>query len=206
MGNHHEPLSAMGPVEWGDVPQGKMRDFLDDVASETQTVIESIPAPATTTRVTTAPTSRPRAKTESAAGELHAASAAAAAASSQRRRVKAAAMQHAQDLGKEWKEVKVNARENPLGISVYKLGAKDGRGSWFARRSVHEGLGFDAWKKGLEVEFAETMKVQGSPGSGNIRGIGADKRVEHVAVDGHGHVQGTKRTLETSRDENVANS
>lgn len=169
---HHEPLAAMGPVEWNDIPQDDINEFLDDIFSETQTVVESIPAPAARV-ISAASTGRARAKTESAAGDIHRA---------QSQRQTAAAITQAQELRKEWKEVKVNPRENPLGINVYKLGAKDGRGSWFARRSVHQGLSFDNWKKGLEIEFPETMKVQGSPGSGNIRGIGADKRVEYQDV------------------------
>lgn len=77
-----------------------------------------------------------------------------------------------------------------MGISVYKLAGKDGKGAWFARRSVHEGLGFEKWKKGLEREFPETMKVQGGPGVGNIRGIGGERRVEHKVVDGVGKMEG----------------
>jgi hypothetical protein len=87
--------------------------------------------------------------------------------------------------------VKLKASENPLGMSVYKLGAKDGKGAWFARRSVHEGLGFAKWKRGLEREFPETMKVQGGPGEGNIRGIGGEKRVAYKTVEGVGKMEGT---------------
>jgi hypothetical protein len=86
--------------------------------------------------------------------------------------------------------VKLSPKDNPLGISVYKLGAKDGKGSWFARRSIHEGLGFEEWKRGLEREFPETMKGQSGPGQGNIRGIGAEKRVEYRRVEGSGKMEG----------------
>lgn len=84
----------------------------------------------------------------------------------------------------------MNAKDNPLDVHVYKLGSKDGKGAWFARRSLHEGLSFDQWKDGMQREFVETMKVQGHPGSGSIRGIGADKRVENHEVPDCGHVQG----------------
>ncbi|GKT87818.1 LOW QUALITY PROTEIN: reticulocyte-binding protein 2 like protein A [Colletotrichum tofieldiae] len=100
-----------------------------------------------------------------------------------------AALRLSQDLSKEWKEVKVNARDNPLAINVYKLAAKDGKGSWFARRSVHDGLTFEKWKLGLEREFAESMKVQSGPGAGAIRGIGAEKRVVHEVVEGSGKME-----------------
>jgi hypothetical protein len=98
----------------------------------------------------------------------------------------------AEELRKEWKEVKVAAAgtpENPLGINVYKLGAKDGRGSWFARRSVHADMSFDKWRLGLEREFAETMKVQTGPGGGSIRGIGAERVVERHVVDEVGRAE-----------------
>ncbi|KAM5351553.1 hypothetical protein ACJ41O_004276 [Fusarium nematophilum] len=180
MASHHEPLGAMGPVEWQQVPHDALDEFLDDIFSETQTVIESIPAPAT--RAAASSAGRARSKTESAASAPDIKRAAS-------QRQKASAISQAQDLRKEWKEIKVNARENPLGINVFKLGAKDGRGAWFARRSVHEGLSFDDWKTGLAVEFAETMKIQGSPGSGNIRGIGADKRVEDKTIGDGGQLQ-----------------
>ncbi|KAM0241362.1 hypothetical protein ACHAP5_007699 [Fusarium lateritium] len=177
---HHEPLGAMGPVEWEQVPQDNLDEFLADVLSETQTVVESIPAPAKTDSSSSG--GRARSKTESAASAPDIKRALIL-------RQKAEAISQAQDLQKEWKEIKVNAKENPLGINVYKLGSKDGRGAWFARRSLHEGLSFDDWKKGLSVEFSETMKVQGAPGSGNIRGIGADKRVEDKQIGDDGQLQ-----------------
>ncbi|KAH7162645.1 hypothetical protein B0J13DRAFT_491250 [Dactylonectria estremocensis] len=180
MAKHHEPLSAMGPVDWDAVSKDDIKDFLEDVFVETQTVVESIPA--TPPKAAAASTGRARSKTESAVavGNVQ-------RASSQRQT--AVAIGQAEDLRKEWKEVKSNPRDNPLGISVYKLSAKDGRGSWFARRSVHEGLTFDDWKNGLDKEFLETMKVQGAPGSGNIRGIGADKRVESRTIENVGQLQ-----------------
>ncbi|KAI0187752.1 hypothetical protein EV127DRAFT_435962 [Xylaria flabelliformis] len=96
---------------------------------------------------------------------------------------------HAQQLRKEWKEVKVNARDNPLGLGIYKMAAKDGKGAWFARRSTHDGPSFEKWKRGMEREFAESLKVQGHPGDGKIRGLGADKRVEDQTVEACGNIQ-----------------
>ncbi|PNY24799.1 PH domain-containing protein [Tolypocladium capitatum] len=178
---------ALGPIDWADVPQDGLETFLGGVFAEAQTVVESVPSPAMAPAETT-PTGRARAKTDSAVvyadarqspsppGALSCAGA-------------------ADRLRKEWKEIKVNPRDNPLAISVYKLAGKDGRGTWFARRSVHVGLAFDRWKDGLEREFAETMKLQGSPGSGNIRGIGADRNVEHRVVEGAGHLNGSVAAL-----------
>jgi len=83
----------------------------------------------------------------------------------------------------------MSAKDNPLGMSVYKMAGNDGKGAWFARRSVHEGLGFARWKRGLEREFPETMKVQGGPGEGNIRGIGGERRLEFREVQGTGRLE-----------------
>lgn len=188
MGADHEPFTSLGPVEWQQIPQDSLPDFFTDIFSETQTIVESIPSPAAKQAETNTNTGRARSKTESAvsAGDV---------VRAHLQRQKAASMSQSQDLRKEWKEAKVNAKDNPLGINVYKLSSKDGRGAWFARRSVHEGLSFDNWKKGLEIEFGETMKVQGAPGSGNIRGIGADKHVEDSIVDDNNHLQGKLSVL-----------
>ncbi|ETS06467.1 hypothetical protein M419DRAFT_125900 [Trichoderma reesei RUT C-30] len=172
---HHEPLRALGPIEWDQVPVDNLKPFMNEAFIDAQTVVESIPS------TTTA----------SATG------AAAAPAGAVFEQVERALSQHrqpgsslavAQQLRKEWKEVKMNAKDNPLNISVYKLAAKDGKGAWFARRSLHHGLSFDDWKMGLEKEFPETLKVQGSPGSGNIRGVGADRHVESREVEGSGRL------------------
>ena len=55
---------------------------------------------------------------------------------------------------------------------------------------MHEGLGFQKFKMGLEREFPESLKVKGPPGEGNIRGIGGEKRVEHKYLKGVGTLDG----------------
>lgn len=184
--SHHEPLKALGPADRAEVRGQNLTDFLRGVLADAQLVVDSIPAP-TPTWAAAGDTAlgRARAVTEPAPvpADLQ---------DSPRQTPDAAAR-----LREEWKEVKVSPRDNPLGIRVYKLAGKDGQGSWFARRSVHDRLSFDRWRRGLEREFPETMKVQGSPGSGNIRGIGADRMVEHHVVDGAGHLSGSFSTLGT---------
>lgn len=78
-----------------------------------------------------------------------------------------------QTLHKEWKPVKVGAAENLLGFTVFKLPAKDGRGTWFARRSIHGGLGFGRFRTGLQREF-EFGEQRGT----SVRGIGRTRRVD----------------------------
>ncbi|KAL1639288.1 hypothetical protein SLS58_008130 [Diplodia intermedia] len=81
------------------------------------------------------------------------------------------------------------ASNNPQKVSVYKMAGADRYGSWFARRSVHEGLGFTKWKRALQQEFAESLAVEGGPGVGSIRGIGGDKRLERKVVEGLGKLE-----------------
>ncbi|KAI0480346.1 hypothetical protein GGR56DRAFT_664041 [Xylariaceae sp. FL0804] len=165
-------FKALGPVNWDSVAAQDQKTFLTDVFSDAQCLVDSIPV--------AVDVSGPKTGRVRSATDFDVAAPPGRAPPS---------TDHARELRREWKEVKVNARENPLGLNVYKLAAKDGRGAWFARRSLHEGLTFERWKLGMEREFAESMKVQGKPGDGNIRGIGADKRVVNQTVEGCGKMQ-----------------
>jgi hypothetical protein len=94
-------------------------------------------------------------------------------------------------LQKSWgKPLKLAAKEASMGISVFKMAAHDRHGAWFARTSVHEGLGFSKWKRALMREFPESLAVQGGPGEGNVRGIGGDRRLEDIEVPGLGKLEG----------------
>ncbi len=176
----HSALQALGPVEFSSVPVDNLKPYLLDIFSKCDTLVESVPDPPQDA----APSARSRAATVSSiasnASEMSSSSARSAPPSPE----------HA-TLQKEWgKAIKLGAKENPLGMSVYKLSAKDGRGSWFARRSVHEGLGFSKWKRALQREFPQSTEVQGGPGEGNIRGIGGERRVERKVVPGVGTMEG----------------
>lgn len=83
-------------------------------------------------------------------------------------------------LQKEWKPVKLSGREDALGLSVFKLAARDGRGTWFARRSIHAGVPFGRFEKGLQHEFSQPAAEQeGAVRPTPIRGIGRDALVRH---------------------------
>lgn len=82
----------------------------------------------------------------------------------------------AKALQKEWKPVKMSAKDNPLNISVFKLSAKDGRGAWFARRSIHTDIPFSRFKAGLQREFDQPKKENGENCEA-VRGIGKDDTV-----------------------------
>jgi hypothetical protein len=173
----HDALKTLGPIDFDDTPLDDLKPFLSSAFSRGQLIVDSVPIPAPSEDFDSDGRSR-AGSTASSASEISISSARSVPPSSD-----------VEALQKEWKQVKMNPRENPLGMSVYKLGGKDGRGSWFARRSVHEGLGFTKWKKGLEREFPETMKVQGGPGEGNIRGIGGERRVAYKNIEGVGKME-----------------
>ncbi|KAE9379144.1 hypothetical protein N431DRAFT_478218 [Stipitochalara longipes BDJ] len=173
----HDALKTLGPLDFDDAPLDDLSPFLSNAFSKAQLIVDSVPIPAPSEEYDSDGRSR-ASSTASSASEISISSARSAPPPS-----------NVEALQKEWKQVKMNPKENPLGMSVYKLGGKDGRGSWFARRSVHEGLGFTKWKKALEREFPETMKVQGGPGEGNIRGIGGEQRVAYKNVEGVGKME-----------------
>ena len=186
---HHEPFKALGPVDWDELsekPESEICDHFGDILAHAQTIINSIPEspPAAGLVPQRHNSGRARSQTESALGprtSVDLSSSSSAVTEGQ--------------LRKEWRGIKINARDNPLDISVYKLAAKDGKGSWFSRRSLHEGVPFEKWKLGLEREFAETLKAGGAqvvePVAGNVRGMGAERKVCEKTVDGRKDVEGT---------------
>jgi hypothetical protein len=186
-GHHHDHFKALGPIDWAVVDHDNLDAFLDDTFTHAQTLVDSIPIPE---NIAAAAASRgpgrARSHTDSALGGRGTSVDINRALSGRQPTASVAA---AAQLQKEWRDVKPG---------VYKLAAKDGRGSWFARRSVHEGVTFDKWRLGLEREFAESLKVGSSePGAGKIRGIGAERRVEMRGVEGKGRMEG--ESLATAR-------
>jgi hypothetical protein len=174
----HSALQALSPLNFSDVPTSadELDTYISDLFAKAELILESVPPPPSEDVST-----RPRSATSVASNtsEMSISSA----------RSLPPSPEHAA-LQKEWgKAIKAGGKDNSLNIPVYKCSGKDGRGAWFARRSVHEGLGFARFKRGLEREFPETMKVQGAPGEGNIRGIGGEKRIEDITVDGKGRVE-----------------
>ena len=168
MATLHKALQSLGPTDFSSIPTdlSETKEYLQDLFAQAKTIIDSVPPPQTETSSTCSDSTVPAANAV---------------------------------LQKEWsKPIKLGAKENPLGMSVYKLSGKDGRGAWFARRSVHEGtgMGFRKWKLALQSEFPESMEVQGGPGEGNIRGIGGERRVEKIDIDGVGTIEGNSSAIE----------
>lgn len=92
------------------------------------------------------------------------------------------------DLSKHWGKPQ-KLKNNPLNVQIYKMAGNDRNGAWFARKSVHEGLGFDKMKRAMLREFPLSMSVKGGPGAGAVRGIAADRRLERMDVDGVGKLE-----------------
>jgi len=183
----HDALKSLGPTPFSSVPTSpsEATTYLQQAFADAQTIIDSVPLPPPNDPLVTG---RPRSST----GASIASNVSEISSSSARSELLNPAHE---SLQKEWgKPIKLNAKDNPLGMAVYKAVGKDGKGAWFARRSVHEGLGFTKWKLGLQSEFPETLEVKGGPGEGNIRGIGGERRVERMAVERAGTVEGTCST------------
>ncbi|MCJ1284238.1 hypothetical protein MMC26_003569 [Xylographa opegraphella] len=178
MADLHSALEGLSPISYADIPteDSQLKKYLQDTFSRGQLLIDSVPQPPTALAVQSG---RPRSDTGASIASN------ASEMSPSMARAEALVPAHAA-LQKEWgKPLKLSAKENPMGIGVYKLSGKDGR-AWFARRSVHEGMPYHKWKQALKSEFPESLEVQGAPGEGNIRGIGAEKRVEKKAKEGIG--------------------
>ncbi|PYH94990.1 hypothetical protein BO71DRAFT_324155 [Aspergillus ellipticus CBS 707.79] len=104
---------------------------------------------------------------------------------------------HLPALRAQWsKPVRVTStKDNPLQVPIYKLAGEDGKGQWFARRSVHEGLPFRTWRERLSGEMGVTLRKnqervrRGRTPDQAVRGIGAERLVEEV-LNGDNGVNG----------------
>lgn len=79
------------------------------------------------------------------------------------------------ELSAEWKPVKISPKDNPYNISVFKLPSKDGRGAWFARRSIHTDIPFPRFQACLQREFEQSTGKDDA-----IRGIGKEAKLEEL--------------------------
>jgi len=179
MAELHEALKALSPTDWDDVPVDNLEPYMTELLTAGELICNSVPPPADGTPFSEA---KPQLDQPNAA-------------TSHKDVLPSHARSHPPDaahegLQKNWgKAMKFSAKENPLNIAVYKMAGKDRFGAWFARRSVHEGIGFSKFINAMKREFDESLAVEGGPGSGSIRGIGADTRLEKKEVEGLGAVE-----------------
>ncbi|EEP77231.1 predicted protein [Uncinocarpus reesii 1704] len=181
----HAALRSLEPVSIDDIPteNADLYTYLRDLLVQARLIVESVPEPPSL-----APTGSTTADNPSNQSSR--------AASQNGSKISASRSTPALDSGdihalqKEWGRPfnKVdNVKENPMRIPVYKLRSKDGKGAWFARRSVHAGtLSYSRFKDKLQNELAETMKLREETGEGvSIRGVGSERRLEQLAIPLH---------------------
>lgn len=179
MSELHNSLKTLGPADWSDVPADQPEPFLKHLFEAGELICNSVPTPPGGTELSSAKPVNSSPDSASSAKDI----------TSSEARPGPTHPAHA-DLQSAWgKPVKISAKENPLGISVYKMAGKDRNGAWFARRSVHEGISFTKFKRAMQREFPESLAVEGGPGEGNVRGIGGDRRLERKKVDGVGQLE-----------------
>lgn len=174
----HDALKCLRPKDFtSDVPVDDLETFMRGIFANGEIIVNSVPHPPGGTDFASSKRNRTDVNGAHNASEMTVSD------------VRGPPLDPSfEDLQKSWgKPIKSNP--NPLSVAVYKMAGADRYGSWFARRSVHEGLGFTKWKKALQREFAASLAVQGGPGSGSIRGIGGDRRLEEKVVDGLGKLE-----------------
>jgi hypothetical protein len=179
MSELHDALQNLSPVTWTDLPKDNLDSYLTECFAAGELICNSLPPLADGTPFHASKPHHRKPNQARSHKEIHPSAA----------RPPSAHADH-EKLHKSWgKPVKINPSQNPLHVNVYKMAGNDRHGAWFARKSVHEGLGFDKFKRAMMREFSESMTVTGSPGAGAIRGIAADRRLEREDVPGVGKVE-----------------
>ncbi|KAJ4361930.1 hypothetical protein N0V83_010871 [Neocucurbitaria cava] len=179
MAELHKALECLRPKDFSDIPTDNLKEFLPGIFSNAELIANSIPPPLNGTPYESAQRTRTDPTPATSAADL---------TKSEVRRPPPA-KEH-EELQKSWgKPVKLSNKEAATGMSVFKMAGHDRHGAWFARTSVHEGLGFAKWKAAMIKEFPESLEIQGGPGEGNVRGIGGDQRLEDINVDGIGKLE-----------------
>ncbi|CAI7598287.1 unnamed protein product [Penicillium glandicola] len=181
MATLHEALQCLKPTAWDEVPQDpdQLHDYVREIFKDSRLIAESLPDPPISNNNNYPGLDDP---TDSSARRIVPSSARVGETDPE-----------ITNLQKEWgKPLKMGGpRDNPLDVTVWKLSANDGGGSWFGRRSVHQGLPFSRWRKKLSTEYDETLKVnrkkieKGQTPDKSIRGIGAEEKVETIEVKDH---------------------
>ncbi|KAI9664055.1 MAG: hypothetical protein M1821_007546 [Bathelium mastoideum] len=179
MSQLQDALSTLGPVNFDDVPVADLNVFLSDAFAQAEVIANSVPPPPGGDDFLHSKRSTSRVNSAHDASTMTVSSA----------RPAPPTPSHA-ELQKAWgKPMKINPKENPLGMAMYKMAGHDRHGAWFARSSIHEGLGFDKWRSAMKREFLESLAVEGGPGAGCIRGLGGDRRLEKIPVEGIGMLE-----------------
>ena len=176
-----DAFTSISPIPYNELPpESELPDFLHKSYAHAETILLSIPdyanAPSNdaSSSFTPAPTNSAKTSTDTYCDVSH-----------------VPGLRHPDyaQLQKLWgKNIKTSS--NPLGVSCYKTAAHDRRGAWFCRRSLHQGLGFERWKRGMKREFSTSLKIHEGPGIGAVRGVSADRKLENRQIQDVGKIEG----------------
>ncbi|PYI11200.1 hypothetical protein BO78DRAFT_393671 [Aspergillus sclerotiicarbonarius CBS 121057] len=205
-----DALQHLSPTTWSDIPTtdpAALRNYLSDLRTKAHLIIDSVPLPipddipqsafadnqpAGRVRASRVVPTQPLISAPPAENEPNTATATATTTTTNGPKEKETneVNEILDKVRKEWsKPIKITSlRDNPLQIQIYKLQGADGKGCWFGRRSVHEGLSFDRWREKLSGEMGETLRRneervrRGKMPDQAVRGIGAERLVGGVDV------------------------
>ncbi|KAK1140360.1 hypothetical protein N8T08_010418 [Aspergillus melleus] len=180
-----DALESLGPISWDEVPSSPdaLREYVRGLSHKARLIIDSVPEPPTNSSSTNlAPANNNNNNNNSSSSPSSRISPSPARLGTPDPTL--------QSLQREWsKPIKTtNAKDNPLELLIHKLQGRDGNGSWFARRSVHEGLSFTNWQAKLSSEMMETLRrnrkrlEKGRTPDQSVRGIGAEEHIEEIEV------------------------
>lgn len=184
-----EALDFLGPITWDEFPrtQEGLREYISEIAQKARLIAESVPEP---------PPVEESDDSSDAAHHSAGNSTGHGARKNKAYDVTTSAARYGTtdpDLlsyQRQWsKPLKPgNRRDNPHGIQQYKLQGHDGKGTWFGRRSVHDGMPFSHWKQKMSSELEETLRwntarlEKGQSPDRVVRGMGVAKKAEDVEV------------------------
>lgn len=177
MAEIHTALTHLSAIDWSDVPLDNLAPYLTEHFTAGELICNSIPQAPNGTPFEEAKPAHDEPNKATSSKDMHPSTTLS----------QPPAAEHA-DLSKHWGKPQ-KFKNNPLNVQVYKMAGNDRHGAWFARKSVHEGLGFDKMKRAMMREFPLSLSVKGGPGAGAVRGIAADKRLERKDVDGVGKLE-----------------
>lgn len=183
-----EALDFLGPITWDDFPQTQegLREYVSEIAQKARLVAESVPEPPPAEQGDDA---RHDADDAGHRGKNKVYDVTTSAA--RYNTTDPDILSYQSNWSKPLKPG--NARDNPHGIQLYKLQGHDGKGTWFGRRSVHDGMPFSHWKRKMSSELEETLQWntarlgKGQAPDRVVRGMGVTKKavdVEVVDADG----------------------
>lgn len=186
-----EALDALGPIAWEDVPETQegLREYIYNLAQKCRLIVDSVPEP-------------PPSEECDSSQHAHDTDGSPRGLTKPYKVTTSSVRYNTTDpdllsYQSRWsKPLKPgNSRDNPHNIPMYKMQGHDGKGTWFGRRSVHEGMPFSHWKRKMAGELDETLKwntarlEKGQSPDRVVRGMGAAKKAEDVEVmDAEGRV------------------